>query len=49
MKLSCAGVTLITQVIVTSCYIANINFTFYKIFREVKSLNSGVRKVSDEA
>ncbi|HBV9157730.1 TPA: hypothetical protein MD902_003431, partial [Klebsiella pneumoniae] len=26
MKLRCAGVTKITQVIVTSCYIANNNF-----------------------
>ncbi|MBE3059093.1 hypothetical protein GXB74_23570 [Klebsiella pneumoniae] len=28
-----------TQVIVTSWYIANNNFTFFKIYRQVKSLN----------
>ncbi|HBW7245632.1 TPA: hypothetical protein MFC71_000588 [Klebsiella pneumoniae] len=39
MKLRCAGVTKITQVIVTSYYIANNNFTFFKIYRQVKSLN----------
>ncbi|RRE43174.1 hypothetical protein EAO28_02875 [Klebsiella pneumoniae] len=41
MKLRCAGVTKITQVIVTSCYIANNNFTFFKIYRQVKVLISG--------
>ena len=39
MKLGCAGITKITQVIVTSCYIANNNFTFFKIYRQVKNLN----------
>lgn len=39
MKLGCAGITKITQVIVTSCYIANNNSTFFKIYRQVKNLN----------
>lgn len=31
MKLGCAGITKITQVIVTSCYIANNNSTFLNL------------------
>ncbi|PAC14844.1 hypothetical protein CD006_06705 [Enterobacter sp. 10-1] len=49
MKFSCAGVTLITRVIVTSCYIANNNSTFFKFNRQVKSLNWGLGILSDVA
>ncbi|OMP97403.1 hypothetical protein BZP36_06395 [Raoultella terrigena] len=49
MKFSCAGVTLITRVIVTSCYIANNNSTFFKLYRQVKSLNWRLRILSDVA
>ncbi|EDQ2008926.1 hypothetical protein G0Q93_003507, partial [Salmonella enterica] len=35
----------ITQVIVTSCYFANINFTTLRSLQQVNSLNWDVRKV----
>ncbi|TCB98254.1 hypothetical protein E0L21_22280 [Kosakonia quasisacchari] len=37
----------ITSVIVTSCYIANNNFTHRPITRQVNSLNRSVRIISD--
>ncbi|HBP35348.1 MAG TPA: hypothetical protein DD675_16805 [Raoultella ornithinolytica] len=33
--------------IVTSCYIANINSTFFIFYRQVKTLNCGLGKLSD--
>ncbi|MCH4425933.1 hypothetical protein, partial [Staphylococcus haemolyticus] len=35
---------IITQVIVTSCYIANINFTCLEQFQQVKTLKEGANK-----
>ncbi|RJL02760.1 hypothetical protein D5066_09495 [Enterobacter chuandaensis] len=38
----------ITQVIVTSCYIANINFTTLGQVKQVKTLKGGIGIISDE-
>ncbi|GFZ54227.1 hypothetical protein ENTKAS01_17510 [Enterobacter sp. AS-1] len=39
---------MITQVIVTSCYIANINFTTLRRVKQVKTLKAGLRIISEK-
>ena len=48
MKPCRAGGYKITQVIVTSCYIANINFTFLAFKQQVNSLKELLGIVSEE-